>query len=781
MRSVFLALCIALALTSKGFAEDPGWPRVHTVDAGQVTVFQPQIDAWEGYTTLRFRAAIAVTPAGRATPVYGILKGQASTAVNWQDRSVFVFGPTYEPLHFPAASADDVAACTAVAMKVADPGKTWELSLDRVLAGLEQTKEKQRPVDVNLDPPPILYADHDAILVVFMGPPQFKPIPGSSLMFATNTNWPVVMDPKGGRTYLLDDGSWLTAPDVMNGPWTAATTLPDDLYRLPDDDNWKRVKQNVPGHLPTVMPTVFVKAQPSELVLTQGDPQLVMVPGTSLFYVRNTSSDLFLDVSSGSYYLLASGRWFSAPGLAGPWAAATKTLPADFAKIPIDSPKADVLASVPGSPQAEEAVLMASIPKTAQVDRAKTTIVVTFDGAPKFAPIQGADGVSVAQNTTDVVLQVGNAFYCCRDGIWFQAAAAAGPWAVCVTVPPAIYTIPATSPYHNVTYCYVYQSTPTTVSVGYTAGYTGAYVAAGLLMFGAGYWVGQQAASSWWATPYAAWHYPPSYYAYGTAAHYSYYNGSYVRGASYYGPYGGAGYEARYNPSTGTYARGAGVYGPYAGAGTVAAYNPATGATARGAAAYGPYGAVGAASGYNPSTGRGAATYQQSTPYGSWGQSAVTNGDQWARTAHSSTAWGTTGAWQTSGGGAGAVHQGATGNTGVAKTANGNVYAGHDGNVYKYDQGSGWQKNTGSGWEDPSWQKPTPQAQAQKMAQPPSTWDRSSFSGGDTQRQLDTSAWNRNYGSYRADGGGQRSWGGGGGGWGGGGGGWGGGGGRRWR
>lgn len=438
MRTSFVALCMVLALASKGYADDPGWPRVHTVDAGQVTVFQPQIEAWDSYSTLKFRAAIAVTPAGRQDPVYGILTGQASTAVSWQDRSVFVFSPVYDPLRFPAASPADVAACTAVAAKVADPSKTWELSLDRVLAGLEQTKEKQRPVDVNLDPPPILYADHPAILVVFMGAPQFQPIPGSSLLFATNTNWPVVMDPKGGRTYLLDDGSWLTAPDVMKGPWTAATKLPDDLYRLPDDENWKRVKQNVPGHLPTVMPTVFVKDQPSELVITSGDPQLVMVPGTSLFYVRNTDADLFLDVSSGSYYLLASGRWFSAPALGGPWAAATKTLPADFAKIPIDSPKADVLASVPGSPQAEEAVLMASIPKTAQVDRSKTTIVVTFDGAPKFAPIEGSQGVSVAQNTTDVVLQVGSAFYCCRDGVWFEAAVATGPWAVCVKVPAAI-------------------------------------------------------------------------------------------------------------------------------------------------------------------------------------------------------------------------------------------------------------------------------------------------------------------------------------------------------
>ncbi len=771
MRTLLLALGLVLLTATPVVADDAGWPRVHSVGQDRLTVFQPQIDAWDAYQKLHFRAAIAVTFAGRTDPVYGLVVASASTDVNWQSRSVFVWKPSYESITFPAASSDDAARCLAVAKQVADPSKTWELSLDRLIAGLDQAKDRQRPVEVNLEPPPIFCADHDAILVVFLGPPAYQPIAGTSLLFATNTNWPVVMDPNGGRVYLLDGDSWLTAPDALAGPWTAATALPPDLYRLPDDANWTRVRTHVPGHLPAVMPTVFTSDRPAELIVTKGDPQLVMIPGTSLFYVSNTSSDLFLDVADGKYFFLAAGRWFSALGLGGPWKAATTTLPDAFAKIPIDSPRAEVLASVPGTPQAQEAVLLASIPKTAKVDRSKATISVTWQGPPKFAPIDGASGVSVGQNSADVVFQVADGYYSCRDGVWFQAAQPTGPWTVCTTVPPAIYTIPATSPYHNVTYVVVYDSTPTTVTTGYTSGYTGAYVAGGLLMFGAGWWAANQA--SMWATPYAAWHYPPSWYAYGTASHYSYYDGAYVRGSSYYGPYGGAGYQARYNPSTGTYARGAGVYGPYAGAGTVAAYNPATGATARGAAAYGPYGSAAVAGGYNPSTGVAAGTWQRSNAYGSWGSSAVSTGDAWARTAHSSTAWGSTGAWQTSAGGAGAVHSGATGNTGVAQTANGNVYAGHDGNVYKYDPSSGWAKNTGSGWENPSWQKPSGEQQAQRMSQPPSAWG-ASAGGDETQHRLDSSAYSRNYGNLRSGeggGGGERSWGGGGGGggWGGGG------------
>ena len=61
-------------------------------------------------------------------------------------------------------------------------------------------------------------------------------------------------------------------------------------------------------------------------------------------------------------------------------------------------------------------------------------------------------------------------------------------------------------------------------------------------------------------------HYPiyyPYMHTYGMSAWYNPWTGTYGRGASVYGLYGGAGVGARYNPRTGTYARGAAAYGPY--------------------------------------------------------------------------------------------------------------------------------------------------------------------------------------------------------------------------
>jgi hypothetical protein len=39
---------------------DPGWPRVFQQGGKQLTVYQPQVDYWHGYTNLHFRCAIAV-------------------------------------------------------------------------------------------------------------------------------------------------------------------------------------------------------------------------------------------------------------------------------------------------------------------------------------------------------------------------------------------------------------------------------------------------------------------------------------------------------------------------------------------------------------------------------------------------------------------------------------------------------------------------------------------------------------------------------------------------
>ena len=58
-----------------------------------------------------------------------------------------------------------------------------------------------------------------------------------------------------------------------------------------------------------------------------------------------------------------------------------------------------------------------------------------------------------------------DSFYAVESGVWFTASRLTGPWIVAQNVPSVIYSIPASSPLHYVTYVHVYGATPQTVPV----------------------------------------------------------------------------------------------------------------------------------------------------------------------------------------------------------------------------------------------------------------------------------------------------------------------------
>ena len=298
----------------------------------------------------------------------------------------------------------------------------------------------------------------------------------TDLLFALNTNWDILYDTASQQYFLLNGDGWLTAPDPVKGPWTPAGPLPASFSSLPANDNWAEVRRRIPGKTITAAPTVFVTTQPAELIITKGDPTYDPIDGTKLLRVTDTDSVLFLHTGQKAFYLLVAGRWFRASQLSGPWAAASTDLPADFANIPSDDPSAFVKASVPGTREAKDAVLLASVPMTTVVNMTNAPVQVTYSGAPQFQPIQGTT-VQYAVNSPYAVFLVDGGYYCCDQGVWFSGAAADGPWTLCTSVPPAIYTIPPSSPLYNVTYVTVQDSSPTTVTYAQTAGYSGEYVA----------------------------------------------------------------------------------------------------------------------------------------------------------------------------------------------------------------------------------------------------------------------------------------------------------------
>lgn len=672
--AVMLAGLLLTSPASGQATQDIGWPRKVTKNGATLTYYQPQVDEWQDYKQLSANMAFSLVPTN-GHEILGVATFTAGTLVDKDARTVYIRDLQIPSVRFPALSADSVALMTQLFKQLAPTGGE-PISLDRLMADVQQNQKSGQGVPMNNNPPQIFYSSSPAILLIVEGDPVYAPIEKTNMQFVVNTNWDLFQDKKKKDYFLLFGSGWLTAKD-LKGPWTPTMQLPKDMGKLPSGQNFDDVKKMVPPPPPSgVVPQVFFSNAPAELILLKGAPVYSTIPGTQLLYMTNTDNDLFVDNATKQYYILLSGRWFRSNALGGPWSYAGTDLPKDFAKIPANSPKSHVLASVAGTIQAQDAVMLAQIPTTAVVNKAEVEakVKVNYDGSPQFSPIEKTS-MQYATNTQDKVIRVGDLYYLCFQAVWFMSASPNGPWKVADQVPQAIYTIPSSSPVYNVTYVTQTNATATTVESSTTGGYFG--------MFVLGMAVGACIA-------YGTGYYHPPYIYFGPAMPYPVYR---PWPCTY-------GVGAVYNPYTGGWAAGRAAYGPYGAARSSAWYNPATGRYGRSASVQGWYGGRTAASAYNPWTGGYASTRQGHNAYGQWGSSVATRGNQWVQTGHVTTAAGTTSAFRTSGGQAGVVHTGVHGTT--VRTNNNNVYAGHDGNVYRKNSNGSWSQYGNGGWHQPA-------------------------------------------------------------------------------
>lgn len=675
---------------AQGTTEPASWPHTITVGDNSAVVYQPQAISWPDHTTLTARAALAITPHGAKAPILGTIELTLKTTTDAATNMVVLTDPQLQSSRFPALDTEQAAHIDQEIRKALPGIKISAVPLNSILLSLKQQGQPEA-AQVNNDPPAIFYSDKPASLVVFDGDPVMAPAGNSGLTYAVNTNWDVFRD--GTTWYLLNNGTWLAAQS-FSGPFQAANALPAAFSTLRTDKNFPDLQTAVPLRKPQgPVPAIFISTKPAEIIVTQGAAQLAPIAGTGLQVVKNTNSAVFFVASSKQYFVQISGRWFSASSLSGPWAFATANLPADFSLLPPDGQYGSLLTSVPGTSQAQLAVLQADVPKQATLKKDQAKLTVVYAGAPQFAPIPGTS-LKYAVNTHFQVLEVDGRYYACYQGAWFEAPTPKGAWVLAASVPASIYAIPPTSPLYPVTFVKVYAVTPVAVTYGYTAGYMMGYVTAGTVVYGTGYYYPPVVIPGPVPVFYA---YP---YSYVGSVSYNSTTGAWTRGGAVYGPYGGTAQgHSYYNPTTGAYGHSGSIYGPNGGVGGFSYYNPSTGGYAHGSASWNANGGAAQASYYNPRTGVTGSTSQNSNPYERWGSSTFTGPNQTVNTKSGSNANGSAGGFKSSTGAEGAGYRGAGGNQGGAvKTQNGDVYAGHDGNVYQHSS-SGWSQWNNGGWQ----------------------------------------------------------------------------------
>lgn len=482
------------------------WPVQVDTSAGQVTVFQPQLEDFVG-DTLKARAAVSVQATG-AQPTFGCVWLQSRVATDRVARTVQILDVDITKTQFPGADPTTQSALTD-AIKQVFTGHNVTLSLDSLLAML-QTIHKQQAEAAQLDttPPKIVFLDHPAVKVQYDGAPRLVQVDNSPLLRADNTPFFVVLDPSTKTYYLKGAGRWFAAPDPL-GMFQPADGVPQEVAALADSSGYQDPQAPANGApAPDASQLggdveVITATEPTELIWTNGPAEMSTIAGTDLLYVTNTDSDVFLDIDSQQLYVLLSGRWYTAPNHDGPWEyVPPEQLPPDFARIPPDSDKANVLADVPNTPQAADAVADTYVPQTASIDMHQyDQPPIVYDGDPDFEPIDGTD-MTYAVNTDGCVIGCQGQYYCCYNAVWYQCGTPEGPWAICTAVPQDIYTIPPSCPCYPCRFCYVYGHTADVCYVGYLPGYAGCYAYNGCVVFGTGYYYKPWIAHRYFGRPF---------------------------------------------------------------------------------------------------------------------------------------------------------------------------------------------------------------------------------------------------------------------------------------
>ena len=634
-----------------------------------------------------------------------------------------------------------------------------------------------KKVPVKNTPPTVYFSPVPAMLALVDGTPVLHNVAGTSAQRVINTGVMIVYD---GFTYYLHvfDG-WMQAIQ-LGGPWAVAYGPPAVLDSVLAATAGQRIDLLTgagqdstvppPSLYTSTIPVIYTSTTPAELIVSQGQLDWVPVANTDLLYASNTTAHVFEWIDNQQLYVLLGGRWFTAPATYGPWTYVPgDQLPADFRRIPEDSPVEPVLASVPGTPQAAEALIENSVPQTAAVSLSAQMPAPAYDGAPQLLPIAGTSLQYVFNSPVPVIRVAANLWFSVYSGVWFTAPSASGPWSVATFVPAAIYMIPPSSSIYYVTYVQVYGATSTVVYVGYTPGYYGTVVApGGVVVYGTGYvypaWVGVYyypppmtygfGATVRW-TPWTGWSVGYGFgYSYDGVAVSMYWGGAMWAAHPYYGP----AYYSGYYGAHGYVAAGPGGY--YGTTGNVYSHYGSTSMMTNTSGGYNAYTGNGYkqtyGSSYNSATGVASAGQRTTEAnaytgnYESYASGAATNTKTGTTVSGSSTTYGNayTGQQAKTGqatvsnpytGKSTSVEGAQTANTSAVKVNN-NVYADKDGNVYSNDGGS-WSKYNGS---SNSWQ----------------SYNGSSSKSGAQTSSLNSQSWSRSAGSSRYSG-----YSGGGGGW----------------
>lgn len=463
------------------------WPKDIAISSGgKITIYQPQSETFEN-NKLTGRSAISVRKTAKAEPVFGAIFFMATMSTDKTSRMAVL--ESVEITNAKFSGVEDQTEINKLTSLIQKEAPQWKLkiSIDELVASVKKENVSQVSSGFKNDPPKIIYAVKPTTLVVLDGEPEIQK--DNNLDADKVVNSPNLIFKESNQWNLYAGGIWYKSSEVITG-WKQNNSLSKKVKSV-NEQIKKQEKENNDGKTIIEKPQVtaiIVVTEPTELLQSTGEANYKTIEGTSLLYVFNSPNEIFKEINLQKTFVLIAGRWYAAPNINGPWVyIEADKLPKDFAKIPEESDKGEVLANVAGTDEAEEAKIDAEIPQTAKVNRKTATINVEYDGTPQFNKIDGTS-LQLSENANlTVMIDPGGRYFALDNGVWFLGNTANGPWIVANDRPKDVDKIPASSPAYNTKYVYIYNQTPDFVYTGYTSGYTGGYIYGNTIIYGTGY------------------------------------------------------------------------------------------------------------------------------------------------------------------------------------------------------------------------------------------------------------------------------------------------------
>lgn len=213
-------------------AADPQW-------AGLVQAITPPATDSGAVPSVFHSAGPAEVILFQGQPVYSRLAGTQLVFASNTDADLFVYNPTQQ-YYYLAAGRWFRSASLQGPWTYATPDLPADFaqiplssSASRVLVsvpGTEQARDAvllaQIPTTVTVNPATAAAQAK----VTYSGAPEFKPIEGTSLAYATNTSDRVIK--VGDVYYLCLQGIWFMST-TPQGPWRTASSIPQEIYTIP--------------------------------------------------------------------------------------------------------------------------------------------------------------------------------------------------------------------------------------------------------------------------------------------------------------------------------------------------------------------------------------------------------------------------------------------------------------------------------------------------------------------------------------------------------------------